>query len=105
MFQVPGEFEPSRESSLESQPFKLQVKPRDGSNAPSPDEYTDDQGRKVKRIVKTTVKPLNVREEKAPTKVKMFSLIQVNETCVTKLSDVNCSPKSVKTILHSSRTE
>ena len=64
--QIPGEVEPSSESGLEFQPFKLQMKPRDDSKAVSPGEYTDDQGRKIQRIVKKTIGPLNMPEEKAP---------------------------------------
>lgn len=59
--------EPSRESGLEFQPFKLQVKPRDGSKSPDVHEHTDAQGRKIERIVKKTIGPLSMPEEKEPT--------------------------------------
>lgn len=64
--QIPGEVEQSSESGLEFQPFKLQVKPRDDSKTVGPGEYTDDQGRKIQRIVKKTIGPLNMPEEKEP---------------------------------------
>lgn len=57
--QVPG-----ADSGLESQPFKLQMKPRDGLKSPDVQEYTDDQERKVKKIVKKTLGPLNIPEVK-----------------------------------------
>lgn len=42
------------------------MRPRDGSRSPTPGEYTDERGRKIERIVKKTLGPLNMPDEKAP---------------------------------------
>lgn len=65
---VEKEVEPLSKSSLEFQPFKLQFKPKgDAKASSSPDEvqeFVDDQGRRVQRIVrKTVVGPLVLPEQ------------------------------------------
>lgn len=62
---VEKEVEPERVSGLESQPFKLQMKPKSVSrgHGGSPGDV-DEHGRKVHRVVKKTLSPFILPERK-----------------------------------------